>query len=109
MPSKPRDMPPQRTSPTPPRATRPGEVDPTKGLSLEPNEFFEQQERREKVLRMQDVIRPGRTTPIAIRFDQFTLTRLKTLAAARNTGYQTLLKEFVVERLYEEERREGII
>ena len=31
------------------------------------------------------------------------------LAARRNTGYQTLLKEFVVERLYEEEKREGII
>jgi predicted DNA binding CopG/RHH family protein len=89
--------------------TRPGEVDPTKGLSLDPDEFFEQQARREKALRMQDVIRPGRTTPIAIRFDQFTLARLKALAAARNTGYQTLLKEFVVERLYEEEKREGII
>jgi hypothetical protein len=91
-----------------PRA-RPGEVDPTKGLSLDPDGFIEQQARREKVLRMQDVIRPGRTTPVAIRFDQFTLTRLKALAALRNTGYQTLLKEFVVERLYEEEKREGII
>jgi hypothetical protein len=89
--------------------TRPGEVDPTKGLSLEPEEFLEQQARREKALRMQDTIRPGRTTPIAIRFDQFTLTRLRALAALRNTGYQTLLKEFVIERLYEEEKREGII
>jgi hypothetical protein len=51
----------------------------------------------------------GRTTPIAVRFDEFTLERLRALAARRNTGYQTLLKEFVVERLYEEERREGII
>ncbi|HTW43306.1 MAG TPA: hypothetical protein VMD79_13430 [Solirubrobacteraceae bacterium] len=92
----------------PPRA-RPGEVDPTKGLSLNLEEFEEQQQRRERVLRMQDAIRPGRTTPIAIRFDQFTLTRLRALAALRNTGYQTLLKEFVVERLYEEEKREGII
>jgi hypothetical protein len=85
------------------------EVDPIKGLSLDPEEFFEQQERREKILAMQDAIRPGRTTPIAIRFDQFTLQRLKTLAALHNTGYQTLLKEFVVERLYEEEKRAGII
>jgi hypothetical protein len=92
-----------------PARTRPGEVDPTKGLSLDPDEFLEQQARREKVLRMQDMIRPGRTTPVAIRFDQFTLMRLKTLAAHRNTGYQTLLKEFVVERLYEEEQRAGII
>jgi hypothetical protein len=51
----------------------------------------------------------GRTTPIAVRFDEFTIKRLKDLAARRNTGYQTLLKEFVVERLYEEEKREAII
>ena len=89
--------------------TRPGEVDPVKGLSLVPEEFLEQHARRERALRMQDKIRPGRTTPIAIRFDQFTLERLKALAALRNTGYQTLLKEFVIERLYEEEKREGII
>jgi hypothetical protein len=85
------------------------EVDPVKGLSMDPDEFLEQQARREKVLRMQDAVRPGRTTPIAIRFDRFTLKRLKALAARRNTGYQTLLKEFVIERLYEEEKREGII
>ncbi len=85
------------------------EVDPTKGLSLDPDEFFEQQKRREKILAMQDLVRPGRTSPIAIRFDRFTLYRLKALAALHNTGYQTLLKEFVVERLYEEEKRAGII
>lgn len=50
-----------------------------------------------------------RTTPIAVRFDEFTIKRLKALAARRNTGYQTLLKDFVVERLYEEEKRERII
>jgi len=92
----------------PPRA-RPEAVDPTKGLSSDPDVLLEQQARRERALQMQDAIRPGRTTPIAIRFDQFTLTRLKALAALRNTGYQTLLKEFVIERLYEEEKREGII
>ena len=85
------------------------EVNPVKGLSMDPDVFFEQHARREKILRMQDMVRPGRTTPIAIRFDQFTLQRLKALAAQRNTGYQTLLKEFVVERLYEEEKRAGII
>jgi predicted DNA binding CopG/RHH family protein len=76
---------------------------------MDPDEFFKQEAKREKILRMQDAVRPGRTTPIAIRFDQFTLKRLKTLAALHNIGYQTLLKEFVVERLYEEEKREGII
>jgi hypothetical protein len=53
--------------------------------------------------------RQPRTTPVAIRFDQFTLKRLRTLATLHNKGYQTLLKEFVVERLYEEEKRAGIV
>jgi hypothetical protein len=88
---------------------RKDDVEPTRGLSFDPDLFVEQQARREKALAMQDLVRPGRTTPIAVRFDQFTLTRLKALAALRNTGYQTLLKEFVIERLYEEEKRAGII
>lgn len=88
---------------------RQDEVDFLKGITLEPEEFWKQEARREKLLKMQDRVRAKRTTPIAIRFDQFTLKRLKALAAARNTGYQTLLKEFVIERLYEEEKREGII
>ena len=50
-----------------------------------------------------------RTKPVNIRFDDFTLRRLKSLAERRNVGYQTLLKEFVTERLYEEERRQGVL
>ena len=50
-----------------------------------------------------------RTRSIAIRFDEVTLRRIKALAAKRHTGYQTLLKEFVTERLYEEEKREGLL
>ena len=50
-----------------------------------------------------------RTKPVNIRFDDFTLRRLKGLAERRNVGYQTLLKEFVTERLYEEERRQGVL
>lgn len=50
-----------------------------------------------------------RTRPVAIRFDDVTLGRIRVLAARRHKGYQTLLKEFVMERLYEEEKREGII
>lgn len=53
--------------------------------------------------------RTGRTTPIAVRFDEDVLERLKQLAAHKHKGYQTLLKEFVSERLYEEEKREGIL
>jgi hypothetical protein len=50
----------------------------------------------------------ARTSPISVRFDAHTLNRLKNLAERRGVGYQTLLKEFVTERLYEEEKREGI-
>ncbi len=50
-----------------------------------------------------------RTRPIAIRFDESTLARVKDLARRRGKGYQTLVKEFVSERLYEEEKREGIV
>jgi len=91
------------------RRYREREVDPVKGLSLDPDVFLEQQARRERALRMQDLIRPARTRPIAVRLDEFTVSRQRALAALRNTGYQTLLKEFVIERLYEEEKREGII
>ena len=50
-----------------------------------------------------------RTRSIAVRFDDSTLQRIKVLAARRHKGYQTLLKEFVMERLYEEEKREGLV
>jgi hypothetical protein len=50
-----------------------------------------------------------RTRSIAIRLDQDVLRRLKAVAARKHKGYQTLLKEFVVERLYQEELREGLI
>ncbi len=50
-----------------------------------------------------------RTRSVAVRFDDSTLRRMKTLALRRHKGYQTLLKEFVVERLYEEEKREGLV
>lgn len=50
-----------------------------------------------------------RTRPVAVRFDDSTLGRIRALAARRHKGYQTLLKEFVSERLYEEEKREGIV
>src|ERR1022692_2951510 len=51
----------------------------------------------------------ARTHPVAIRFDDSTLERVRALAHRRHKGYQTLLKEFVVERLYEEEKREGMV
>ena len=53
--------------------------------------------------------RQERTRPVSVRLDQDVLRRLKTLAAKKRKGYQSLLKEFVVERLYEEEKREGLL
>jgi hypothetical protein len=50
-----------------------------------------------------------RSSLTSIRFEDDILIRLKALAGKKGMGYQTLLKEFVVERLYEEEKREGII
>jgi len=50
-----------------------------------------------------------RTRPVSVRLDGDILRRLKTLAAKKHKGYQSLLKEFLVERLYEEEKREGLI
>jgi hypothetical protein len=49
-----------------------------------------------------------RTRPISLRLDDV-LGRLKSMARKKHKGYQTMLKEFVVERLYEEEKREGIL
>lgn len=53
--------------------------------------------------------REERTKPVPVRFDVDTLKRLRALAVRKGTGYQTLLKTFVTERLYEEEKREGLI
>ena len=51
----------------------------------------------------------GRTKNVAVRFDETTLQRVRALAARRHQGYQTLIKQFVTERLYEEEKRDGIV
>ena len=48
------------------------------------------------------------TKPVPIRFSDDIIQRAKVLAARRHIGYQTLLKEFVIERLYEEEKRAGL-
>jgi len=51
-------------------------------------------------------LRPG---PMSIRFDDETIQRLKAVSEKKHKGYQTLLKEFVTEKLYEEEKREGLL
>jgi len=57
-----------------------------------------------------DLLPPARprSTPVPIRFNDEVIARAKALAAKRHTGYQTLIKEFVMERLYEEEKRAGL-
>ena len=44
---------------------------------------------------------------ISLTLEQDTIMRLKKLARKKGMGYQTLLKSFVGERLYEEEKRDG--
>ena len=46
---------------------------------------------------------------ISLRLSGDTIERFKRLAEKRDTGYQTLMKQFMLERLYEEEKREGVI
>src|SRR5215217_7204041 len=59
----------------------------------------------------EDVLPPARprTHPISLRLDSDVLERIRALAETKHKGYQTLMKEFVVERLYEEEKREGLL
>jgi hypothetical protein len=45
---------------------------------------------------------------ISLRLSRDLEARLKALARRKGKAYQTLLKEFVLERLYEEEKREGL-
>ena len=52
---------------------------------------------------------PTHRYAIAVRFEGDIIRRLAALAVHKGTGYETLLKEFVVERLYEEEKREGLV
>ena len=46
---------------------------------------------------------------VSVRMENDLLNRLKVLAAIKGVGYQTLLRQFVADRVYEEEKREGIL
>lgn len=52
---------------------------------------------------------PVRLGPVELHLDRRTLARLRKIAMRSGTGVQTLLKQFVAERLYEEEQRAGLI
>ncbi len=58
-----------------------------------------------------DVLPPPRTPryPVSVRLENDILHRLRVLATRKGMGYQTLLKQLLVERLYEEEKREGLV
>ena len=56
-----------------------------------------------------DKLLPVRPRSITIRLDPDVYFRLRSLAQQKGRSYQALLKEFLVERLYEEEKREGIV
>lgn len=53
--------------------------------------------------------RPVRSRPTSIRLGRDLEERLRHLADLKGTSYQTLLKEFVLERIYEEEKRLKVI
>jgi hypothetical protein len=79
-------------------------------------EFWATHSLGEKLLDQMEPIPEGelppprpRTKPISLRFDKDVLERLKEMAKVKHKGYQTMLKEFVLERLYEEEKREGLL
>lgn len=52
---------------------------------------------------------PKATHVTTLRLDEDMEQRLKRIAALKKVPYQTLLKQFVGERLYEEEKRLGVI
>jgi hypothetical protein len=47
--------------------------------------------------------------PVSLSLDADIARRARSVARHKGKSYISLLREFVVERLYEEERREGII
>lgn len=53
--------------------------------------------------------RDSSTKPINIRIEVDLLERLQKMAKIKNIPYQTLLKQFLVERVYEEEKREKVL
>ena len=82
----------------------------------EEQEFWSTHEPSEEMLEQMSPAGAGPLPPprrrkqlLSIRMEGDLLNRLKALAAVKDTGYQTLLRQFVAERVYEEEKREGIL
>ena len=79
-------------------------------LSEELLETFEPRSERSNLPppRERTITRP-RKGSVPVRMENDLVNRLKTLAAVKGIGYQTLLRQFVADRVYEEEKREGIL
>jgi CopG antitoxin of type II toxin-antitoxin system len=50
----------------------------------------------------------ARTKPVSLRLDEDTIQRTKLIGQGRQMGYQTLMKLWISQRLYEEERISGL-
>jgi predicted DNA binding CopG/RHH family protein len=79
-------------------------------LSEELLETFEPRSERSNLPppRERTITRP-RKGSVSVRMENDLVNRLKALAAVKGIGYQTLLRQFVADRVYEEEKREGIL
>jgi predicted DNA binding CopG/RHH family protein len=79
-------------------------------ISEELLETFEPRSERSNLPppRERTITRP-RKNPVSVRMENDLVNRLKVLAAVKGVGYQTLMRQFVADRVYEEEKREGII
>lgn len=85
---------------------------PDNGTDEESAKFWDTHEITEDFLKATRPLEPSEmpakrteAKSITIRMDIDTLKRLQDLADKKHKGYQTLLKQFVIERLYEEEKR----
>lgn len=58
--------------------------------------------------REKTITRPPKAA-ISVRMERDLVNRLKVLSGKKGVGYQTLLRQFVADRVYEEEKREGIL
>jgi uncharacterized protein (DUF4415 family) len=82
----------------------------------EEHEFWSSHELTDEFFDAAEPIDEGELPPprprkqlLSVRIEDDLVNRLKALAAVKGVGYQTLLRQFVADRVYEEEKREGIL
>lgn len=77
--------------------------------SLNPRLFSKENNKQLFNLPLKRTERKGATRAISLRLEHDLETRLREIAKRKDMNYQTLLKDFVLERVYEEEKRLGIV